>query len=176
MKSKVLRWLLFISLIFCVIFGLTACGEDSKNNNSNTNVSESSSKEGFLVKYDGVNVAPGSKFDESKISEEATISEIPSCAFEGTDKVYSYSGVEITVCDIDGVPTVYSVYFLDDTISTEEGVKISDSKDLMIEKYGQDYENSLSNKFDYKKGKVILSFIVENDNISGIEYTLITNN
>ena len=46
------------------------------------------------------------------------------------------------------------------------------SKDYMIEKYGNDYENSLSTKFDYVKNGVTLSFIVENDMITGIEYVL----
>lgn len=168
--KKVLKVLLLVILLIGNLVFLTACGEEKSSS------SETKTKASFSIKYDGVNVVPGIKFDESKISDDAEISEIPSCAFDGVDKVYTYSNVEITVAEINGTPTVYSVYFKDDTISTNEGVKISDSKDLMLEKYGEDYKNTLSNKYDYTKGNVELSFIVENDIVTGIEYTLITEN
>ena len=168
-KNRILKFFLVIAFIFLILIMLTGCGEEK--NLKQEKVLEKS----FSVKYDGANIVPGVKFDESKISETANISEIPSCAFEGVDKVYTYPNVEITVADIDGVPTVYSVYFMDETISTGEGVKISDSKELMIEKYGENYENSLENKYDYVdvKNGVTLSFIIENNIITGIEYTLI---
>lgn len=162
---KFLKLFIIISLIFCILVCLTGCGDEKKDNNKSKS---------FSVKLDEINIAPGNKFDEGKIAEEANVSEIPSCAFDGIDKIYTYSNVEITVSDINGVPTVYSVYFKDDTIYTEEGLKISDNKDLMIEKYGKDYNNSLKNKYDYTKGDTTLSFVLENDIITGIEYTLIT--
>ena len=156
--KKVFKVLLLVILLVGNLVFLTACGEEKSSSSSSS--SETKTKAGLSIKYDGVNVVP----------------EIPSCAFDGVDKVYNYSNVEITVAEVNGTPTVYSVYFKDDTISTNEGVKISDSKDLMLEKYGEDYKNTLSNKYDYTNENVELSFIVENDIITGIEYTLITEN
>ena len=45
----------------------------------------------------------------------------------------------------------------------------------MLEAYGDDYENPVENSYVYTKGDVNLSFIVENDVITSIEYTLIVN-
>lgn len=128
----------------------------------------------FSIKYNNVEIVPGTEFAEDAIKEEYELSEIPSCAFDGIDKVYTYSNVEIIVAEIEGKNTVYSVYFLNDEEQTEEGIKISDSKELMIEKYGEQYEQTLENKYTYVKGKVELSFIIENEIITSIEYTLKT--
>jgi hypothetical protein len=95
--------------------------------------------------------------------------ELSSCAFDGNDKVYTYENMEITVSPLDGKDIVYSVYFLNDRITTKEGVKITDDKETMIETYGENYKN-INNKYSYLKGDVLLSFIIENDIIISIEY------
>ena len=175
MKNKTLM-IVILLLIILVLAILVVCNKDKIIPTSATKSTTEESQKSFSIKFNGIDVTPGEKFEENKISEEANLSEIPSCAFDGVDKVYTYSNVEITVADVDKVPTVYSVYFINENISTDEGIKISDTKDLMIEKYGKNYDNSLSNVYEYTKGNVILSFIVENDIITGIEYTLLTNN
>ena len=71
-----------------------------------------------------------------------------------------------------------SKYFQDNEeveLETEEGIKISDTVDDMLEAYGDDYENPVENSYVYTKGDVNLTFIVENDVITSIEYTLIVN-
>ena len=146
------------------------------NNKESNSIPTSSNEEIFSLKYKGIEITPGIEFSENTINEENNVSEIPSCAFEGTDKVYTYENVEITVAKINGKDTVYSVYFINDLAETTEGVKISDSKDTMLEKYGDNYKKVLENKYTYTKNNVELSFIVENDTITGIDYTLITSN
>lgn len=167
MLKRIVKILVIFVLICGILISLTACGEEKTKTEAKSKASS-----GFLIKYKGVDITPGKSFDETEISETAEKSEIPSCAFDGVDKVYTYPEVEITVAEIDGKDTIYSVYFIDENIATNEGVKISDPKDFMLEKYGNDYENSLSTKFDYVKNGVTLSFIVENDIITGIEYVL----
>ena len=44
----------------------------------------------------------------------------------------------------------------------------------MIETYGEDYNLSMDNKYTYTRENVELSFIVENNIITSIEYTLKT--
>ena len=46
----------------------------------------------------------------------------------------------------------------------------------MLDAYGEDYENSVENSYVYTRGDVNLTFIVENDVITSIEYTLNVNN
>ena len=164
-----------VIIIFVIIAGIIIFNVINNEDEQNVTI-DTQAKEGYTVEYDGVNVTPGTKFDENAISEEYDFYEIQSCAFEGNDKVYTYSGIEIDVAEVDGVDTVYYVYFLDTEVETEEGIKISDTLDDMLDAYGEDYENSVENSYVYTRGDVNLTFIVENDVITSIEYTLNVNN
>lgn len=164
-----------VIIIFVIIAGIIIFNVINNEDEQNVTI-DTQAKEGYTVEYDGVNVTPGTKFDENAISEGYDFYEIQSCAFEGNDKVYTYSGIEIDVAEVDGVDTVYYVYFLDTEVETEEGIKISDTLDDMLDAYGEDYENSVENSYVYTRGDVNLTFIVENDVITSIEYTLNVNN
>lgn len=170
-KSKI-----FIITIIGILAILTLTGCNEKDNkHKRGEVQTYNQSTAFSIEYKGAQITPGTEFKEDAIDEEAVLSEIPSCAFEGTDKIYTYSGVEITVAKMDNKDKVYSVYFLDDSVETKEGVKITDSKDKMIEKYGENCTITMGTKYTYIKGNVELAFIVENDIITSIEYTLKTN-
>lgn len=124
----------------------------------------------FELSYQEVEIIPGKEFKSSALkAEELNFMELSSCAFDGNDKVYTYENMEITVSPLDGKDIVYSVYFLNDRITTKEGVKITDDKEVMIETYGENYKH-INNKYTYSKGDVLLSFIIENDIIISIEY------
>lgn len=169
MNKKVIVLTITI-IIIAAIIGVAIIMPKNKNNNKAND--SKTGEESFSVKYLGAEIAPGTEFNENEINEDAALSEIPSCAFNGTDKVYTYKGVEITVSKIDGVDKVYEVYFVDETVETPEGVKITDSKDLMTQKYGTNYKEELGNNYTYTRGKIDLSFTVENNVITGITYTL----
>lgn len=170
MSKKIIGFIIAV-IIIAVIVAVVVFANKGDNNTVESNGSAEST---YSVKYDGVEIVPGTEFNADNIKKEAIFSEIPSCAFNGTDKVYTYDNAEITVATINGKDTVYSVYFIDDGIETSEGVKITDTKDKMIEKYGTEYKEELGNQFTYTKGNVELSFNVENDIVVGIVYTLIT--
>ena len=61
------------------------------------------------------------------------------------------------------------ILFLDDLVSTPEGVCIGMSKEDMEKAYGTDYEVS-SGFYRYTKDNMKLSFIIENEEITSIEY------
>lgn len=166
-NKKVIIVLVIVVLLLIGIAGIFFSKNNKKENNSGTS-------KNFSMIYKGIEVLPGTKFDESQIEEKADFSEIPSCAFSGTDKVYTYEGVEIIVAQIDNIDKVYSVYFINDLAQTGEGLKIADNKQKMIETYGEDYNLSMDNKYTYTRENVELSFIVGNDTITSIEYTLKT--
>lgn len=172
MKNK--GAIIFVVILIVIILACVMVNYNSNSSEEEEIITQTAETNTFLIKYEGVDITPGQEFDENAISEEYTYSEIQSCAFDGIDEVYTYSGVEITVANVDGIKTVYSVYFNDEETQTEEGVRISDSKDIMLEKYGEDYQNDLENKYVYQRGNVELSFIIENEYIIYIEYTLIT--
>lgn len=170
-KSK---YLILVIIGMLTLVTLAGCGSKSNENKVVQSTSNIESEK-FEMKYENIEITPGMVFDKNKLNEEVKVSEIPSCAFDGTDNVYTLSNLEITVANIDGEDRVYSVYFLDDEVETNEGVKITDSKQKMIDKYGNNYEQRLGNQFTYTKGNVELTFIIENEIITSIEYTLKTN-
>lgn len=167
-KVLILIAIIVVFVIGAVIFFVTQNSDKVKNLDTEVSVED----QNFNVSYLGVDVTPGIPFDRNSIPEEGTYSEIPSCAFEGTDNVSTFSHVEITSAQINGVESVYSVYFLDPEVQTQEGVMISDERAKVIEKYGHDYEE-VGNKITYTKGQVQLSFIIENDLVTSIEYVLV---
>ena len=85
------------------------------------------------------------------------------------DKIYTFDNYEIHTYPENSTDKVLSVYFLNDQVSTTEGVKIGDSMDKMVETYGDSYEQ-LETQYTYTKGLTQLKFIVENDVITSIEY------
>ncbi|WBW98594.1 hypothetical protein [Oceanirhabdus sp. W0125-5] len=95
--------------------------------------------------------------------------EAPSCAFEGMGKVYTYSGFELHTYEISGVDYVAGVIFLDDSVSTKEGIYLYSKLDEVLEAYGQNYTES-NGLYTYKLDKHKISFLVENDEVVSIEY------
>ena len=174
MKKSIIGIIIAIIVIAAIVgiyFLLTG-----NNQNLPENGQEANNGQELVAKYtlqDGEkNMTPGEVFVKENFGQEQDFSEIPSCAFQGTDKVYNYGAYEITTSDIDGKETIYSTFLLDDTIATKEGVKIADDKNAMIVAYGQDYEEN-GNEYIYTDGIVELSFIIENDTIISIQYVMV---
>lgn len=130
-------------------------------------------KETYSLLYKGKEIKVGEEFKENSIEEEYEQSEVTNCAFAAADKVYTYDDLEIVVATIEEKSLIYSVYFITDEPETKEGIKLGDSLEKMLETYGKEYEQPLTNKYIYTKENVELSFIIENENITSIEYTLI---
>ena len=172
MNKKVLIIVVCV-MVLVAIGAIVVVNINNKNNdNQNSDVLKEEESLNLTVSYLGVDVTPGVEFSSENIPEEGEYSQIPSCAFQGTDNVVIYSHVEITSAQIDGSERVYSVYFLDDEISTPEGVKITDARADVIDAYGDDFEGN-DNKITYVDGKVELSFLIENDVVTSIEYVYV---
>ena len=174
--KKVLIVIIAIIVIVAICVGVYFLTNGSKETNSpaenGVNTAENSSENTIKLEYEGKDMTPGAVFSRDIFGEELTYSEVPSCAGQGTDKVYNYGSYEITAYQDGDQEKIYSVYFIDDQITTTEGVKISDNSSVMFEKYGDNYEQT-GNQYTYTSGNVELSFIVENDFIRGITYTLV---
>ncbi len=111
------------------------------------------------------------EFSREKYGQEKEYSEIISCAYEGLDRIYKYENYEITTYERDGKERIQSIYLLNDMVKTEEDVKITDSYNKMIEKYSDNYVRE-ENMYTYIQGKTALKFIIENNIITSIEYSL----
>ncbi len=157
------------------------CGGDSNTSttgagSSETTAAASTADEGFYFELEGQKLTPGMAQDDmiSAIGETDNVFSAPSCAGQGTDYTYTYGSVEIvTVPNADGVNEISTIALRDDLTSTPEGVSLYMTTADMTAAYGEDYTQS-GNAYTYVKGNVKLSFIIENDEITSIEYSLAT--
>ena len=125
----------------------------------------------FHFLYEGVALIPGEIFEESALGEYSDVSEVPSCAFDGNDRVYNYGMFELTAY-IDGEEErVYSIYFIDPNLPTTEGLRKGDTVDDMKSLYGEDYE-VIGTSYDYTRENTVLSIVTQNDVVVSIEYRL----
>lgn len=129
----------------------------------------------YVFTVNGNTVAINEEMSTGKFGEESNVYEVPSCAFEGNDKIYEYNGFEVETYEDGETERIYSIYFTDTKQTTTEGVCVSDSYDKMVEVYGENFEND-GTQYTYTKGDTCLEFIVENDVITSIKYVLKTEN
>lgn len=125
----------------------------------------------YSYTYEGVEIIPGTVFDASVLPEAEFVYEIPSCAFDGTDTVYSYGVLEIITYADGSDQVIYSICLLDANTPTPEGLYIGDDASLVLDLYGTDCQQE-ENQIVYQKGETLLVFILENDVVQSIEYRL----
>ena len=102
------------------------------------------------------------------LGSDYTYFEAASCAFEGLDKMYTYSSFEIDTYPSGDKDCVSAIILKDDSVSTAEGISIGDSKNKLEQTYGSGSEEC--NMIKYEKGGMQLLFIIQDDVITSIEY------
>lgn len=134
-----------------------------------------STPDGFGIQIKGVSIVPNAKMDQivEELGEPDNYFESESCAFQGLDKVYTYGSVIVKTYPEEGQDYVYTIELKDDTVTTAEGAYIGLSKEDIIASYGNDGEDS-GNALTYTKGSSVLAFIFEDEKVSSITYTAIT--
>ena len=179
-----------LGMVLCVVTmaGMTACGNDAKviegNASSGTQTEIIGGAEGTteILLTDDANagwtfqagdVAITPDMDMSAIADQLgepkSYFEAASCAFEGLDKIYTYTSFEIETYPQDTADCIKSIVLKDDTVSTVEGVSIGDSEDKVRETYGAPAEES-TGKLVYQKEKTNLVFVISSGVVASIEY------
>lgn len=185
MNHKLLAVLLALTLSLTLLAG---CGGNNNSQNSNGNAagnqsqnsgSEDSSETGngsqetsaFVFTSNGVEVKMNAEADPivEALGEPVSTFEAPSCAFQGTDYIYTYDGFQINTYPLDDVNYVSSVVFMSDAVSTSEGLEIGKTKDDMIAAYGEDYTEEYD-QYTYTRGDSQLVVLIEDGYITSIEY------
>ncbi len=179
-----------LGMVLCVVTmaGMTACGNDAKviegNASSGTQTEIIGGAEGtteILLTNDtdagwtfqagDVTLTPDMDMSAiaDQLGEPKSYFEAASCAFEGLDKIYTYTSFEIETYPQDTADCIKSIVLKDDTVSTVEGVSIGDSEDKVRETYGEPAEES-TGKLVYQKEKTNLVFVISSGVVASIEY------
>ena len=185
-----MKKILALTLALLLLIGMTACGSTepevtagndapvptSGNEPPSTDPAETTppaAEEGYSILLKETKLMPGAVFDESQMPENSGKFEVPSCAIEGTDILYNYEVVEVTVFDAGEEPVIYSIYLLDANTSTDEGPYLGDDVATVESIYGTDYTEE-SNTMVYEKGNTQLRIMIDNGAVFNIEYRMIT--
>lgn len=104
------------------------------------------------------------------LGEPASYFEAASCAFDGLDKIYTYSGYVIKTYPQKDKDLVSSIILMDDSVSTLEGICIGSTKEAVISAYGQNY-TEVGAMLVYEKDSCKLGFLVEDGLVTSIQYT-----
>lgn len=164
-----------ILLIALVVFGTILLNQKEETTPVSTEENQSAAQESentediYLFKDNDKEIPLGAEYSSLNLGDAKDYYEVQSCAFDGMDKIYTFDNYEIHTYPDNGTDKVLSIYFLNDQVSTTEGVKIGDSLDKMTEVYGTDYEQ-LDTQYTYTKGLTQIRFIVEDGSITSIEY------
>ena len=179
-----------LGMVLCVVTmaGMTACGNDAKviegNASSGTQTEIIGGAEetteilltndtdaGWTFQTGDVTLTPDMDMSAiaDQLGEPKSYFEAASCAFEGLDKIYTYTSFEIETYPQDTADCIKSIVLKDDTVSTVEGVSIGDSEDKVRETYGAPAEES-TGKLVYQKEKTNLVFVISSGVVASIEY------
>ena len=161
------KLLVLLAALAAMTFVMTSCGSEGTESGTS---SVAQTGAGYEFKANGVTVAMDAKAADlvDKLGEYEYF-EAPSCAFQGLDKTYTYAGFELVTYQQGEVDHVLSVSLLDDSLTTPEGVTIGSSLDDVKKAYGDSFTQDGSS-YKYKKGNTILTFIVEDDAVTSVEY------
>lgn len=105
----------------------------------------------------------------AQLGEANSYFEAASCAFNGLDKMYTYTSFELDTYPVEDKDFISMILFKDDSVATVEGISIGDSVDKIIEVYGEDYSEE-SGMIVYVKDNMKLCFIIEEGSVISIEY------
>lgn len=174
---------IIISLLLAALLtALCACNDSGKEQSSANDtdraeimgsVVETEAEDTYTFDIGGASVYVGENMADvlPLTGEPKSYFESESCAFQGLDKVYTYSGYTIRTYPDGQDDYVLSIELRDDTVSTPEGVYIGDAESDVISAYGNPDEKG-DGSVTYYKGGTALTFIVDDDGcVSAITYT-----
>ncbi len=127
----------------------------------------------YAFVFENQELIPGAAFDAAALPEAAFVYEVPSCAFEGTDKVYNYQTFELTAFDDGTGPVIYSIFLVDANTPTTEGLYLGDDISRVTELYGQDCQIDGA-QYAYIGDGMMLVILIQNDFVTSIEYRMVT--
>ena len=145
--------------------------EKADDASDNANAGSPAGADTFVFEYEGTQMQVNQEAAEvlDALGEPVSYFEAASCAFEGLDKMYTYSSFEVDTYPEGDTDYISCIYFLDDMVETSEGICLYMTQADMEAAYGTDYTEA-NGAYVYSKGNGDLSFIIENDEIVAIEY------
>lgn len=131
-------------------------------------------EENFSFTYNGTKITLGAEAAPiiDALGEPRSYTEEPSCAFDGMDKTYYYGSFYLSTYPLNGKDFVYSFWFADDSVATEDGVRIGNTQADVESAYGADCFNG-TNTFTQSEEKSKLTIILIDGLVTSIQCEII---
>lgn len=131
-------------------------------------------EENFSFIYNGTKITLGAEAAPiiDALGEPRSYTEEPSCAFEGMDKTYYYGSFYLSTYPMDDKEFVYSFWFVDDSVATEDGVRIGNTQADIELVYGVDCFDG-TNTYTQSAGKSKLTIILIDGLVTSIQCEII---
>ena len=131
-------------------------------------------EENFSFTYNGTKITLGAEAAPiiDALGEPRSYTEEPSCAFDGMDKTYYYGSFYLSTYPMEGKDFVYSFWYADDSVATEEGIRIGSTKAEVEAIYGADCFNG-ANAYTQAQSNSKLTILMEDGMVSSIQHELI---
>lgn len=172
MKNKIIEVMLIVVIAIILIVGGILL-KDNKNKPVEKTISKVENV--YSLKVAGKDIVLNEVYDEEKLGKAESCFEVPSCAFEGMDKLYSYENYQIQTYQDGNEDKIFSIDLLNENIQTTEGIKIGSTLEEMKKVYGENYTQN-DTEYTYTLGKTTINFIVEDEKIATVNYTYVMNN
>ena len=173
-------------MALCLLLALSACGNTGSGASAGTNAGANNAgqdkvitatqavvEDSFTFTYKGVDIrmhAPAAPIIAA-LGEPKTYTEQASCAFQGLDKTYYYGSFYMDTYPVGDQDYVYGWWFVDDTVTTEEGIYIGAAQAEVEKAYGADAYNG-SNAYIITDEVGTLTVILEEGKVSSIQYNI----
>jgi len=169
-----MKKLIAILLAACMLLCLAAC-QPTETENPDSQPHKAPVQDSYSFTFKGTKIALHAPAEQviAALGEADEYTEETSCAFDGLDKTYRYGSIYLQTYPLGGKDYIYGWWFVDDLVSNDEDISIGSSMADVDAMYGLDNYNG-SNAFQIKKGSGMLTIILENDVVTSIQYTIIT--
>lgn len=159
----------FLTVMLVLCLGLVGCGDSQEKTTQPAGNQTTAS--GYKFTYNNTDVYMHAKADTiiAGLGKYTDCFEADSCAFQGKDKIYTYPGFKVYTYQKDSAEYILSVELVDDSVATPEGIEIGSKAAKVVEKYGNSYQDTVG-AYKYTKDKSNLTFIIKNDEVTGILY------
>lgn len=164
--------ILMLSLLLLLSF--VGCNDVDSGNPSDSSSEVSAAANGFVFKYNGTDIALNGDAEPiiTALGEPKSYTEEPSCAFEGLDKTYYYGSFYVSTYPLEDKDYIQSVWFADDSVATEDGIRIGSTKADVEAAYGADSFNG-NNAYTITKSDTKLTVILTDDLVSSVQYEIV---
>lgn len=131
-------------------------------------------EENFSFTYNSTEITLGAAAAPiiDALGEPRSYTEEPSCAFEGMDKTYYYGSFYLSTYPLDSKDYVYSIWFADDSVATNDGIRIGSNKAQVEAIYGADCFNG-TNAYTQTQRNSKLTILLKDGIVSSILFELI---